>query len=331
MKTSDLPSKSIIYRSIFLVLLSVVLIVSCYAYRNYIIYSSIKVVTRNNVTVEYGSANYDINNFIKKVDGEIVSIKKDVDLSVIGEQEVVLSVKKNNIIRDVPIVISVVDSMAPLIELKNDVVTIVQGESYDLNENISKVEDLVDGVIEYNSDESQELGYYSIRYDDISDVGNHEITVFAVDSYGNSSSSVFTLEVLKPKPQYYSLPPSAFGNDVVSIAYSLLGRPYYINGNGPDGFDCSGFVQYVYSIIGVSISRSTSTQLYDGLPVSYQDIQPGDIIVWGYGDYNATHSALYVGDGLMIHAANTGTGVILSSVDEWLYGSGTTILSVRRI
>ena len=58
--------------------------------------------------------------------------------------------------------------------------------------------------------------------------------------------------------------------------------------------------------------------------------QPGDIVLWGYGS-TVTHSSLYVGNGTMIHAANPGTGVIISNIDGWLRGSGTQIVSVRRI
>ena len=71
--------------------------------------------------------------------------------------------------------------------------------------------------------------------------------------------------------------------------------------------------------------------MYDGVGVSYENAQPGDILVWGYAGGYATHSALYIGNGQMIHAANPSQGVIISSVDWWLRGSGTTILSVRRV
>ena len=148
--------------------------------------------------------------------------------------------------------------------------------------------------------------------------------------------------VVKEKPvvvQARVVTPVAYNNSylgtgdktaLVSLAYSLVGSPYVSGGNTPNGFDCSGFVQYLYSRIGISVSRSARTQVYDGVAVSYDAAQPGDIISWGYGSY-VTHSALYVGNGMMIHAANPSTGVIISSVAQWLSGSGTSIVSVRRI
>ena len=117
----------------------------------------------------------------------------------------------------------------------------------------------------------------------------------------------------------------------MQIAYKYIGYPYVSGANGPYSFDCSGFVQFVYSQVGKSISRSTSTQILDGVGISYDNVQPGDILSWGYTDGVPTHSALYVGNGMMIHAANPSQGVLLSNVAAWTRGSGTRVISVRRI
>ena len=69
----------------------------------------------------------------------------------------------------------------------------------------------------------------------------------------------------------------------------------------------------------------------DGVGISYDNVQPGDILSWGYTDGVPTHSALYVGNGMMIHAANPSQGVLLSNVAAWTRGSGTRVISVRRI
>ena len=333
MKNIELPSK---IRVLSLMILSLVIMFSCYTYHNYYTYNNIKVVVKDNVAVEYGSANYNLNDFIKEVDGEIVSVNNDIDTKVIGKQEVVVSVKKENVIKEVPIVVSVVDTVAPVINLKSDRMTITEGEEYDINSNIDSVYDEVDGDIPYTTEINEEsIFYYNISYngDEINNVGEHEVKVTAKDKAGNYSEKTFTFVVEKKvyyAPITYNAAANIHGGDVTSIAYSLLGAPYIGGANGPYGFDCSGFVQYVYSNVGVSVSRSSWTQLYDGVGVSYSDAQPGDIISWGYAG-TPTHSALYVGNGMMIHAANPSTGVILSSVDGWLSGSGTTILSVRRV
>ena len=335
---SSMKEKRFFIKIVFLLLL---MITSCLVYHNYDTYKSIKVVVSNTAVVEYGDANYNLGKLIKEVDGEVVSIKKDIDTTRLGEQEVIIEVQKDDVIKEVPIVVSVIDSVAPAITLKDEKYVVTEGENFDLNDNIDSVIDSIDGNLNYvDSINDDTKNYYTINYDDdVTNVGTHEITINAVDKSGNVSTQTFVLEV-EPKPVYVQpvynsnvsdVGPSAYGNDVVSIAYSLVGRPYVSGGNGPYSFDCSGFVQYVYSQVGVGLSRSTYTQANDGVSVSYENAQPGDIILWGYSSGSVTHSTLYVGNGTMIHAANPSTGVIISNVAGWLRGSGTHIVAVRRV
>lgn len=340
MKTLAGPSK---IRLLSLMLLSVLIAFCCYVYHNYYTYNSIKVVVKDNATIEYGSGNYDINNLVKEVEGDIVSVKDEINTSIVGNQEIIVEVKKDNIIREVPIIISVVDTKAPIIQLKEEKVVITQGDTYDLTSNVESVNDEVDGVISYlNEVHDDSTLYYNFTYnfDEIDNVGDHEIIVNAKDKYGNVSTMSFTLEVVEPpvvsssiqkETVYSNLPANAAGGDLVSMAYSLVGAPYVAGANGPYGFDCSGFVQYLYSRVGIGISRSTSTQINDGVAVSYENAQPGDILLWGYTEGAPTHSALYVGNGQMVHATNPRQGVLASDVAAWTRGSGTHVIAVRRI
>lgn len=335
MNTLDGPSikKLLIVKWIILIVLFLILMVCCYMEHNLKVYRSINVVVSDTATIEYGNANYDIFQLIKEYEGDLVSIKKDVDTSVLGEQQLVLEVKKENMVKDIPIVVSVVDIAAPSIQIAKDRITITQGEEFNLNDNVISIIDDIDGELEeLREDLSNSESCYYFQYDDIESVGEHNITLYAVDSAGNYSTISFILEIVEPVVSvYYNLAPNAVGNDIVSIAYSLVGLPYVYGGTSPNGFDCSGFVQYVYSQVGIYISRSTGTQIYDGLPVSYDEVAAGDILLWGYGDGYISHSALYVGNGLMIHAANPNQGVIISDVNSWIRGSGSYIVSVRRI
>ena len=337
MKTIDGPSiQKMKIKLLISMALSIITMISCYYYYGYTTYQSIEVTIVDSGKVEFGSANYNIKKVVKEVEGKIVSVKQDIDTSVLGEQEVLIEVKKYNIVKEIPVMITVVDTVAPNVVLKEEKITITEGDDYNLVDNIESVIDEIDGQLEYLDEITEEsTNYYHISYeDDLDSVGEHVISVSAVDKSGNLTVSQFTLEV-EPKPVYhpvyYNLPPNASGNDLVSIAYSLIGSPYVYNGAGPYGFDCSGFVHYVYSLVGIYVSRSTYSQQFDGYPVSYQDAQPGDILLWGYGDGNISHSALYIGNGQMIHATNPSQGVILSDVNYWLNGSGTYIVSVRRI
>lgn len=338
MKTIDGPSK---IKYLSLMMLSLLIMGSCYVYHNYYTYHSINLDVIKNATVEYGSGNYDFNNYIEKIEGEIVSIKNHIDTNKVGVQEVLVEVKKENIVKEIPVLIEVVDTVAPVIEIKNQNMSIIQGNSINFLDNISSVSDEIDGNIDYLEEVSEDSKfYYHFDYDasTINNVGEHEVKVLAKDKNGNESSVSFTLTVAAPPPKrtyspvvYHNLAANSNSNDLATIAYSLVGKPYISMSNGPYGFDCSGLVQYVYAQKGISVSRSSSTQIYDGVGVPYEEAQPGDILSWGYSYGNVTHSAMYVGNGKMVHAANPSMGVIVSDVSYWLTRSGTKLLSVRRI
>lgn len=304
-----------------LILLSLSIYTICYRE----IYDSISISTVKIPIVEYGSANYDIDKLIKNVDGTIVSVKQDIVTDSVGVQELILVVSKGNISKEIPVSIEVKDSIGPEIVIENDIIEIEQGTNYDVLSNITNVYDNIDGDISYidsNSVSDDSCNYYTYYSDFNYNVpGEYVVNINAVDKNLNSTSKSFKIVVNKRR----------VGETVSSIAYSLVGSPYIMGANGPYGFDCSGFVQYVYSRLGIYISRSSSTQLYDGVAVSYSDILPGDIINWGYNNGVSTHSALYVGNGKMIHAANPSMGVIISDVGYWLSASGTQIIGVRRI
>lgn len=304
-----------------LILLSLSIYTICYRE----IYDSISISTVKTPIVEYGSANYDIDKLIKNVDGTIVSVKQDIVTDSVGVQELILVVSKGNISKEIPVSIEVKDSIGPEIVIENDIIEIEQGTNHDILSNITNVYDNIDGDISYidsNSVSDDSCNYYTYYSDFNYNVpGEYVVNINAVDKNLNSTSKSFKIVVNK----------RSVGETVSSIAYSLVGSPYIMGANGPYGFDCSGFVQYVYSRLGIYISRSSSTQLYDGVAVSYSDILPGDIINWGYSNGVSTHSALYVGNGKMIHAANPSMGVIISDVGYWLSTSGTQIIGVRRI
>jgi cell wall-associated NlpC family hydrolase len=115
---------------------------------------------------------------------------------------------------------------------------------------------------------------------------------------------------------------------IVSSALSYVGCPYVYGGTTPEGFDCSGFVQYVYQQNGYSVNRTATEQLSDGYVVSYEYMQPGDIVYFGY-EGTATHVGIYIGDGNFVHAQNTATGVVISSLEEAYYAN--RFLCVHRV
>lgn len=346
MKTENLPSKCKLLVTTMFLFISLML---CYFYEYHQIYSSIDVSVSKTAIIEYGSPNYDIRKVVDSIDGEIVSIKKDVDTTKIGPQEIIVEVEKNQIIKEVPIIVEVKDTVAPEIQLKEKMISLTTGEDFDMLSNLSSVYDKVDGKIEYQQKEivndDVDTNYYTVESNvDTTKPGTYEVVVRAVDKYGNQSSVTYSVEVSEKVEEVASVSnansSSNYQNDyvasgnmtsLVQLAYSLIGSPYVSGGNSPAGFDCSGFVQYLYSQIGISVSRSSSTQMYDGVAVSYENAQPGDILIWGYSSGVPTHSAIYVGNGQMIHATNPVQGVIASDVAAWTRGSGTYVIAVRRI
>lgn len=102
---------------------------------------------------------------------------------------------------------------------------------------------------------------------------------------------------------------------IIEYAQQYLGNKYVHGGKSlSTGTDCSGFTCFIYADFGYSISRTPSGQLSsDGRSIDYSEIQPGDIIC--YGKSSCTHVAMYIGDGQIIHAANSRKGVIIGRAD----------------
>jgi cell wall-associated NlpC family hydrolase len=118
-------------------------------------------------------------------------------------------------------------------------------------------------------------------------------------------------------------PPSRYGG-VVGIAMRYLGIAYVWGGASPSGFDCSGFVMYVYGQMGVGLPHSSYAQYGAGVPVSQSDLQAGDLVFFdGLG-----HVGIYIGGGQFIHSPHTGDVVKISSLTGW-YAS--TYVGARRI
>ena len=119
--------------------------------------------------------------------------------------------------------------------------------------------------------------------------------------------------------------PDARYGGVVGIAMQYLGTPYVWGGASPGGFDCSGFIMYVYAQVGVSLPHHAASQYGMGTPVSRDQLQPGDLVFFnGLG-----HAGIYIGGGQFIHSPHTGDVVKISSLSDSWYAS--TWVGARRI
>ena len=114
-------------------------------------------------------------------------------------------------------------------------------------------------------------------------------------------------------------------SEVANFAMQFVGNPYVSGGTSlTNGADCSGFVMAVYANFGVSLPRTTTGQAQSGYPVDINNIQAGDIISYGYNGY-VSHSALYVGNGMIVHASTPELGIRLDSMNIM------PIVTIRRI
>jgi cell wall-associated NlpC family hydrolase len=99
---------------------------------------------------------------------------------------------------------------------------------------------------------------------------------------------------------------------VVGVAKNHLGARYVWGGASPAGFDCSGFVMYVYRHAGVSLPHGAAKQYRLGTSVSRKHLAPGDIVFFD----GLNHSGIYIGDGRFVHASKSGDTVKVSRLDE---------------
>jgi peptidoglycan hydrolase-like protein with peptidoglycan-binding domain len=107
---------------------------------------------------------------------------------------------------------------------------------------------------------------------------------------------------------------------IVGFAQTLIGSPYEWGGNSPStGFDCSGFVQYVFAHFGIDLPRTSYAQFDVGTHIAYDQLQPGDLVFFSTDGPGASHVGLWVGGGYFIAADNYATGVRLNAMDSyWL-------------
>ncbi|MDD6386947.1 LysM peptidoglycan-binding domain-containing protein [Lactobacillus equicursoris] len=109
---------------------------------------------------------------------------------------------------------------------------------------------------------------------------------------------------------------TASSANITAYALTFLGVPYVWGGTTPSGFDCSGYVQYVYSHFGISVGRTTYTQQYAGTKISVASAQAGDLYFWGsYG--SAYHVAIALGGGQYVMAPAPGQVVKTGNVSSY--------------
>ena len=96
---------------------------------------------------------------------------------------------------------------------------------------------------------------------------------------------------------------------IISLGKQYLGVPYVWAGRSPGGFDCSGFIYYIYNQFGISLPRMADGQFEVGIPVGRQELQPGDLVFFSTYEPGPSHVGIYLGNEQFLHASS-GAGYV---------------------
>lgn len=121
---------------------------------------------------------------------------------------------------------------------------------------------------------------------------------------------------------------STLVSKIINTSKNYIGVPYLWGGTTPDGFDCSGFVQYVFNAHGITIPRTSREQYNFGTKVSKSELQPGDLVFFNTSGKGVSHVGLYIGDGKFIHSAAS-KGIVIAELfsNYWM----NLYLGARRV
>ena len=149
------------------------------------------------------------------------------------------------------------------------------------------------------------------------DNGWYKVTYSGKTGYVSSDYITITTE-----PDATETASSELGAQIVAYAEEYLGTPYVLGGNGPNQFDCSGFTKYVYSHFGYTLNRTATDQLQNGVSVSKDELQPGDLVFFKYRTSKpVSHVGIYIGNGEFIHASTNRYVVQIDQMESGHYAN----------
>lgn len=118
-----------------------------------------------------------------------------------------------------------------------------------------------------------------------------------------------------PTPEK-TVPTGDFGQQAVKLAKKQMGKMYQWGGQGPDRFDCSGLVFYVYGNLGVSMPRVSEQQAKVGREIGRKELQPGDMLYFATSGSSINHVGIYLGKAKFVHAPRKGMPVRTDSLNN---------------
>lgn len=161
-------------------------------------------------------------------------------------------------------------------------------------------------------------------------------TLYAIKQYQKDIGT--EVDGVVGEQTYYSLfkrdmPVSRAGRtstarNIISNAFKYIGVPYVFGGTSTWGFDCSGFTQYVFGSVGISLPRTADNQFYGGNRVSINNLRAGDLVFFETYEPGPSHVGIYIGNGEFIHAGSS-TGVAVADLSDRYWGE--RYLGARRV
>ena len=148
-----------------------------------------------------------------------------------------------------------------------------------------------------------------------------------LDADGLVGPSTYTALLGKAMPEV-SRGSSAIGRRVVASSMQYLGVPYVFGGTTPSGFDCSGYVRYVFANAGIYLPRTADAQYECGYAVSTAELVPGDLVFFSTYEAGPSHVGIYLGEGNFINASSS-RGVSIASLYSSYWGS--CYIGARRV
>ena len=148
-------------------------------------------------------------------------------------------------------------------------------------------------------------------------------TVAETQATTEVSESTETTESTQPEPSPAAVGTSPDGERIADLAKQYVGYGYSYGGTNPNsGFDCSGFAQYIYSNCGYTIGRTGTQQLGYGTAVSKDELAVGDLLFFNNTSNGSVgHVGIYIGDNMMVHAANSRRGVTTDTIASGYYNN----------
>lgn len=291
----------------------------------------------NKIIVEIGNiiSEEEIKNMIPLTNGNNIKLENNVPKNNLGETTkvgkynyyIVYVDKERKISKIISqSEIEIIDTVKPVIVLKENEYTFNYGATININD-IAKCIDLSECTLSFDK---------SI---DTTKSGIQEVKIIAIDEGNNQTEETIKIKILD-KPQknpvfnnYYNYGSIKNMNDnnnlinsklsyndkinlrneLIEYAKKFLGYPYVYGGNSlTNGTDCSGFTKLIYANYNYLLPRSSYSQAYIGYQINENEILPGDLVVYHYSGRIGGHVGIYIGDGKMIHAGTSKTGIAIS-------------------